>query len=90
MPNARPNARAPNVTYIPPAHVGSVGACVGSGELHIGSGGFALGQGCFALGPQGFLDTNMLVSAKRNTRVGGKAQHEQFRFAVEYRLESTL
>ena len=38
----------------------------------------------FPLGPQGFSDTNMLVSATRNTHVGGQAQWEQFRVALEY------
>ena len=34
--------------------------------------GFVLGLLGFALGPQGFLGTNMLVSATQNTRVGVK------------------
>ena len=71
--NASPNARVPNVTYIPPAHVW---LAFGQWGLALGQGGFALGRLGVALGPQGFLDTNMLVSARHNTRVEGQAQHE--------------
>ena len=44
-------------------------------------------------GPPGFLDTNMLVSATRTPRFGGripntKTQREWFHVAVEYRLFS--
>ena len=48
LPNANEidtnNARGPNATYIPPAHVGPV----------FGPWGLALGHRCFALGPRGF------------------------------------
>ena len=41
MPNASPNARRPNATYIPLTCVGgrvrSIGVCVGSPGFHVGS-----------------------------------------------------
>ena len=66
MANASPNARGPNATYIPPVHVG----------VELGVYVIALGKLRVALGPQEFLDTNMLVSATRKSRVGGIAQSE--------------
>ena len=37
----------------------------------------------------GYLDTNMLVSATQNSRIGGIAQCKCFRVTVEYRLKDT-
>ena len=42
----------------------SVGARVGCVGVHVGCAGGRAWCAGFALGPQGFLDTNMLVSAK--------------------------
>ena len=47
----------------------------------------ALGRLGFALGPQGYLDTNMSVSATRKFPVGDLAQRKGLRVAVEYRLK---
>ena len=54
----------------------------------LGVGGLELGVGGLALGLQGFLYTNMLVSANRKSHVRGIAQRETptrgFHVAVEY------
>ena len=44
--------------------------------LALGQWGFALGRLGIAFGPQGYLETNMLVSAMQNSRNGGQAKRE--------------
>ena len=56
----------PNANHIPPAHSGLV--CTTLTALCQVTQTLGL-----ALGPQGFVYTNMLVSVKRNARVGAQA-----------------
>ena len=66
MANMSPNARGPTQ---PIFHWLVLGVALGEQ-------GFALYVWGFALGARGCLDTNMLVSATRNSCVGGIAQRE--------------
>ena len=66
MANASTNATRTNAKYIPLACVRCTRLGVGSARLHVGNTRRGV---CF-------LDTNMLVSLTRNTRVGGQAPCE--------------
>ena len=53
-----------------------LGLALGPQGFALGLQGLALGHQGLALGPRGFSDTNVLVSAKRIARVGGRTQRK--------------
>ena len=61
------------MTYISSAQVG---LALGPLGLTLGLWGFVLVLLAFALDPGGYLDTNILVAAKRKSRVGVITQQE--------------
>ena len=70
MKSTRPKqkcpTKVPNINYIPLVHIGPRDGC----------NGVPLGGLGFALGPQGFLNSNMLVSATGKSHIGGIAPRE--------------
>ena len=67
MDNASPNASRVGVAF---------GWCWGCVGVVLGVQKVVLGKLGVALSPQGFLGTNMLVSATQKSRVGGIAHRE--------------